>query len=698
MNQFSFQYPSYYIAFAFILAIAAAGILYYRSRQLSDKSLGHKLLLSSLRGLSIFLLLLLLLNPIIRYYKKEIKKPELILALDESASMKSKDSSWISGYQIAEEDMIRQLAEKYDIKTYSFGQRVFSDARFDFREPASDIEGLLDKISEEADFQQLKGMILVSDGIYYQGRNPLYHPLTKSIPVHTIFVGDSTQDKDLRIQRVFHNDIIFSGDRFAVETDLQAWLCNGEKTNFRISKFENGNWNSQHEESVEIDKPGFFVSKTVVLPTDKPGLFRYRIHCSTLNGEKNIQNNVRDFYIEVLDARKKVLILANAPHPDISALRSALDELKNYALEIKYIYEQPVISEQTQLVIFHNLPNTNADISPILGKMDAWKIPRVYIMGNQTDLNMLSKHQDILQISGHNASSNESQAIVNDLFNLFNLSEESKQMIQRFPPLISPFGQYQLNQSAAVLLYQKIGKVETQFPLWSFSDRNGIKTLLICAEGLWKWKLNNFIFENNFNAFYELISKSMQYTATKEDRRKFRAMLSKKVFSESDPLIFNAELYNDAYELINQPDVQLKIKSSDQKEYDFTFSKKDKYYELHAGSLPEGDYSFFASTEWNGQRLNSEGRFSIQAGNPELDNLVARPDLLRNLAILSGGKSSVPSTMDQLQQYLQSDEMAKPVIYSSLEVKPFIDWKWLFVLIFVCLAAEWFLRRYWGSY
>jgi len=698
MSQFSFQYPSYFIALAFILALVAAAILYYKSQQLADKSVGHKLILASLRGLTIFSLLLLLMNPTLRFYKKEIKKPELILALDESKSMVVKDSNWLNEYKAGEEDLINALSDKYELSTYSFGQTVHTDNRFQFNESSTDIEGLLDKIAAESDFQQLKGCILISDGIYHQGRNPLYHPLTKSIPFHTIYIGDSTQEKDLSIQRVFHNDIIFSGDQFAVEADIQAWLCEGEKTQIKILKMENGLWTKVQEENLNIDKAGFFSNRTFILPADKPGLFRYRLSCSNITGEKNTQNNSRDFYVEVLDAKKKVLLLAHAPHPDLAAIKSALEELKNYEVDIQYASVAPVLSELTQMVILHNLPNLNSELGTFFSKMDAMRLPRVYIIGNQTDINMLQARLDLVQITRHNGSSNEAQAIVSETFNLFTLSENTKKLIGRFPPLIVPFGQYQTDPSASILLSQKIGKVETLFPLWLFSEKNGIKTGVIAGEGLWKWKLNNYILNNDFNAFNELISKSLQYTATKEDKRKFRAILSKKVFLESEPVVFNAELYDDSYELNNQPDVQLKIKSSDQKEYDFTFSKKDNYYQLNAGSLAEGDYNFQASTIWNGNKLSSEGRFSIQAGNPELNNLVARPELLRNLSLLSGGQSHSLSGLKQLRDSLLLDEMAKPIIFSTLDVKPFIDWKWLFILIFLCLATEWFLRRYWGSY
>jgi len=698
MNPISFQYPLFYLAVALILATAAAFILYYRTRQLSDLTVGQKLLLAGLRAGVIFLLIVLLMNPMTRIFQKEIKKPEIIIALDESASMTAKDSNWVNGYLQMEKDLMENLSDKYSITQMGLGQTASDERKGSFDQPGTNVESLFDRVNNMADFQQLKGLILVTDGIYNTGRNPLYHPMLQSIPIYTVFQGDSIQEKDLSIQRIFHNEIIFSGDKFGLEFDIQAWLCENSKSSIRVSRMESGSWTKLSEKNIEIDKPGFFSTLNFTFDAEKPGIFRYRIECSSIPGEKNIQNNIRDFYIEVLDARKKVMILAYSPHPDLAAIKSSLEEHKNYEVNISYITDQPVISDQTQLVIFHNLPHINHNLEAQIVRLDALKIPRIFILGTLTDIPSFNKRQSALTISGGQTGSNESQAILLETFNSFTLSDYAKSTLLRFPPLTVPFGQYQTDPGASVLLRQKIGKVETEYPLWLISDQNGIKTMVICGEGLWRWKMNNYVLDNRFDGFQELLIKSIQFTSSKEDRRKFRSQPSKKVYSESEPVVINAELYNDAYELINQPDVKLSIRSEDKKEYTFTLGKRENFYEINAGSFSEGDYTFVSTTEWNGTKLRSDGRFSILKGNPELNQLVGQPGLLRNISMKSGGRSYLIRDLNQLGELLTSDEKIKPVVYQTLEVKPFIDRKWLFFLIFLLLGSEWFLRRYWGSY
>ncbi|MBK7693861.1 MAG: VWA domain-containing protein [Saprospiraceae bacterium] len=698
MDQISFQYPIHYLFFGLLLAIGVGFLLYFKTRQFFDRPDRDKFMLAILRTSVVFLLFVLLMNPMIKRFNQEIKKPVITLAIDQSRSMIQRDSTWVKDFTENLNRFESKISEKYEIQKIGFGKNARTIKEFAFSELSTDLGNSMDYISEQMDPLYLKGIVLFSDGIYNTGKNPLYHPLTGLVPVYGIIHGDSTQEKDLSIQRVYHNDIIYSGDNFSIQIDIQAWQCDPSKYSFKLSRLENNNWIIISDQSETIEKSNYFITKNLVSTSEKPGIYKYRIQCSHINGEKNLLNNSKEFYVEVLDSRKKVLILAHSPHPDISAIKESLESNKNYEVKIKYPKDPIEKMEELSLVIFHQLPNFSYDLTGILSRLDALKVSRIFIIGQQTEISLFNQKQDLLKINASNKSSNESQAIYSELFNSFTIDPATLLSLSRYPPLITAFGNYQLDPTANVMLYQRIGKVDTKYPLWVFGERGGIKTSIICGEGLWKWKLNDYIQNNNFNSFHELLSKSLQYTSTKEDRRKFRISLNKRVFSESDQIIFNAELYNDNYERINKPDVFLKLTSSDNKTYDFTFGKKENFYELNAGSLPEGEYKFIGNCQWNNLKLNSEGRLNIQSNQLEFTNLVARPDLLRGLAEKSGGSVYQKNQMDDLANLLMRDEKSKPIIFQTLDIKPLIDRKWIFFLLFLMLGLEWFFRRYWGSY
>jgi hypothetical protein len=293
---------------------------------------------------------------------------------------------------------------------------------------------------------------------------------------------------------------------------------------------------------------------------------------------------------------------------------------------------------------------------------------------------------------------NESLPEYNANFNVFVLSDEVLESAKRYPPLSCPFGSYVVDPDAHMMSKQKIGKISTEYPMIVCSNKNGQKLSFILGEGLWKWRFNDFVNKQHFNAFYEIISKLIQFTGTKEDKRKFKVTQTKRIFDENEPVLFNAELYNDNYERINVPDVTMDISDQDGSKYTYLFSKKDNFYELNIPTLPSGEFQYHATTLWNGKEHKVTGHFSVRALDFETSNLTADWPLMRSLAEKSNGIAFRMNQFDQLTKQLLDDEQAKPIIYLNQEVKPLLENKWIFLLIFLFLAAEWFLRRLWGSY
>ena len=184
----------------------------------------------------------------------------------------------------------------------------------------------------------------------------------------------------------------------------------------------------------------------------------------------------------------------------------------------------------------------------------------------------------------------------------------------------------------------------------------------------------------------------------KEDKRKFRVNLDKSIFNENEPVTFGAELYNDNYELTNDPDVAMSIRNRDGKEFTYTFNKLGKAYSLNAGILPVGNYTFKATTNFNGQNLVFEGRFSVQPIQLELFETTANHAVLRQLSAKYGGETVFPAQLASIAEKIKANQTVKPVMYQTTKTNPLINLKWIFALLAGLMAAEWFLRRYFGAY
>jgi len=401
----------------------------------------------------------------------------------------------------------------------------------------------------------------------------------------------------------------------------------------------------------------------------------------------------------VLDARQKILLLANAPHPDLTAIKQSIGTNKNYEITTAFIDDATINIAEFDFVLLHQLPSKTNSAAAALNTIKNNNISHFFILGAQTNLTTFNQAQPLLTIQGDNQNTNEVQALVAPNFNLFKLDERVLQETRQYPPLISPFStNYTINPNTQVLLYQRIGRVDTQYPLLVLGEQQGAKIGALLGEGIWKWRLFDFLQNDSHVVFDELWGKTIQYVSLKEDKRRFRVNLDKNIFNENEQVIFGAELYNESYELINEPDVSMTVTSRDGREFNYTFNKSGNAYTLNAGLFTVGDYRFRASVNVNGENLSYEGQFSVQPLQLELYETTADHNILRLLSQEFGGEVVYPSAMTSLPQIIEEKGNVKPIIYQTSKTRSVINLKWIFFLLVGLLTLEWFLRRYFGAY
>jgi hypothetical protein len=165
------------------------------------------------------------------------------------------------------------------------------------------------------------------------------------------------------------------------------------------------------------------------------------------------------------------------------------------------------------------------------------------------------------------------------------------------------------------------------------------------------------------------------------------------VFDEGENVLINAELYNDALELINTPDVRIELKNDAGKDYSFLFSRDDKSYQLDAGTLPVGEYNYTATTKNGDKAFTATGQLTVKPLNLESRQSAANHQLLNTIAKQSGGKMLMPSEVNQLAGLIRKNENIKTVVYEDKRYNDIIDVKWVFVIILTLLGLEWFLRK-----
>jgi hypothetical protein len=257
----------------------------------------------------------------------------------------------------------------------------------------------------------------------------------------------------------------------------------------------------------------------------------FRAQLNTVDGEYSTANNVKDFFVEVLDSRQQILILAAAPHPDIAALRQAIEKNKNYQVEVKFLSDALGLNYNSfNTVVLHQIPTVNGMPQNLAEQLAKSKTSLWFIVGSQTNIAQLNKMQNAIQVAGSNQSFNDVTATVANNFPLYNITDGLSANIAKMPPLAAPFGQYKIQPTAKVLLQQKIGSVKTEYPLLAFDESSSQKTTVLMGEGLFRWRLYDFQFNKNHDFSNQFIQQIIQYLSVKEDKRPFKVFAYKKYF------------------------------------------------------------------------------------------------------------------------------------------------------------------------
>ncbi len=695
MNLFT-QYSPWWVIPCILLGLLYAFILYRKDDRLQDVASWMKFLLAALRTLVIAGIAFLLLGPFFRFIERQIQKPVILLAQDNSSSIVlGPDSAYYKGeYLSGLSQLVTELEEEFEVQRYGFDKELANDFEIDYSGKQSDLGEALDGMLERNVNRNIGAVILASDGIYNKGMSPAHIAPSTGVPVYTIAMGDTTVRRDLLIENVAHNRLSYLGNDFPLEILVKADRFAGKQSVLRVKR----GGEELIRRTVDITDDAFMLNVPVMLNADRVGRLRYDISLSPLDGELSTSNNYRSIYLDVLDSRQKVLMLYDAPHPDLAAIRGAIESNDNYEVILNPIGGFTGELKEYDLLILHGAPAQKGRDRGLLERIKAEKTP-VWLIGtlgvSWNDLKMLGTAVEVQMKSGNNTT--DASPSVERGFTLFSLSDELMQSTRDWAPLKTSFADFSLQPSGKVLFYQRIGVVETEQPLWVFSELDGHKTSLTVGEGLWRWRIQDYVDDENAGAFNELISRTVQFLATKEDRRQFR-VYGKDRFDEDQRVILEAELYNQSYDLINDPEVEVTFTDQDGNDFDFVFSRTQNSYFLDAGKLPVGQYSYTSKANFEAKAYSASGELVVSAIQIESVRTTADHQLMYRIAESTGGQMFYPQQTAELSKSILSKEEIVPLIYTSEKVSDLIESRWIFFLFLALLAIEWFIRKYKGGY
>ena len=665
--------------------------MYYKNKWQKDIPISIIWSLRLMRTFSVFLLILLLLGLTFEFKKIHEEKPVFIVLTDNSLSMRnySDSNSFQSNIKNFKSNLEQTFGDKFEYIYKSIGSKITADKN-DFIDIESNLYQGFDEIQNNYNNANIGGIVLISDGNYNVGDNPIYAaekiPIT---PIYTLGVGDTIPKIDQSIKNITSNSIILLNNQFEFEVDVEASKMN--KRSSTLTLYSDGK-EIKRKKLTFSDTSYTMETHTFLLNADKLGFQKITAKLDVFDDEYSSLNNEKSVFIEVIDSRNNIGIYSESPHPDLSAFKSVLQRNQNFKIQIgnkKFWKEE---KGKFNLIIIHNPNSLNKnDIDELINS----KTPLLILVSTETNaISLKYLNVDYKVLSDKNE---DVQATMNVGFSDFFFSENTLNQMKKFPPLKMKYNELFNFNNKNILFYQKLGEIIKDQPLLFFGNKNEVRIGVLLGENIWRWKITNYKNDGTTDAFDEIINKICSFLMVRKKELGLKINLPKR-FNSEEEVQFNADFYNEALEPIIDPKISFELVNQNGNKLFYDFVSKSKSYYLNIGKLEPGKYDWIAKTTFGGKNYKKSGSFVIDKIEKEKTEFIANHHLLKSIAEESGGQFFKLENYSNLFQNIVDDKGTTITTYEEKKYEDWIEIIYFLIAILTLLTLEWILRRRFGTY
>lgn len=667
------------VLFIILAAIVALGAVLFQYYYKSKKRGKRTILLSFLRFIGLFGLLILVINPKFTKNEYTLEKANLVILTDNSSSI---NASKVEVAAILEKiDNNAAITEKFQFKKYVFGSVLKDTDSLSFTAKNTNISKALSALNEV--YANTKTAIVVlTDGNQTIGEDYSFYGNRSKLPIYPIAVGDTTQYEDVRIGTINSNKYAFLKNKFPLEISVS--YAGQKDFNATVTIAVNGK--NAYRETVKLSNIATTKTINALLNANSVGIKNITVTVNSIANERNTTNNQKNIAIEVIDEKTNIVIVSAVMHPDIGALKKAIERNEQRSVSIKKPNMTPKDLDEVDVFVLYQ---PNASFSAIYKYIQQKKSSAFTITGEVINSNFLNSIQKTFRVQG-GYPVQETFPVLNSGFSKFDISEFS---IDEFPPLNNGAGIIQ-GQGVETLLQMKILGRTLASPLLLASDNENGKELVLFGENLWKWRAQSFRNNQNFENFDAFIGKLMLYLSSNRTKNRLDVEYAS-IYEGSNEAKIKASYFDEAFVFDANANLVLKLKNKeDGNSREIPMLLKNNFYEADLTDLPANSYAFTVSVV--DEKRSESGDFTILDFDVEQQFLTTDYKKLKQLAFATQGALYFPSKTDDLVQQLLNDSQFVPTQKSTKNVVSLIDFRILLAIIVAALAAEWFIRKYNG--
>jgi len=687
-----------------IYLILFAGTVYlawWSYRNVQSVSPVYRYGLITLRSLTFFILLILLINPFFKSEQQRYVRPEILVMFDNSSSVQL--SKGIYEGNDSYREVINTLnfrdSSRTSFRFYSFGEQTNSSYpdSLSFDENETDLYSAIEVIKNRE--RETRAAVLISDGIFNKGRNPVFLASELNLPVFSIGVGDTTHLKDLVVRNVSAGATGYVNTSHPVEATVQTHGLEG--SSFEIQLKSSGQVIDSKTVTVSEQNTSQRVSFSLDLVEE--GLHQFEIFVPEAEGEFTDVNNSAPFSVEVLDDKQRILHLAFEIHPDVKTVRSILRGDENTQLSTltwlkgtNFLNGPFAINPDTlDMAIIHGFPrqgvpgNISGPLSRLLDE-----VPVLFIATPLSEFQYLPVDTQILPVNNTPGMTGREISLSTSVDPTEHpVMELPDVAFNRLPPLYTPLRGSTPAPGTTVLFSGNYRGTPTGTPVIAVQQLGNRRTAVINAYGWYRMKQSTNAQARQF--VEALVFNIISWTAAKPDNRRLKIQPEQKIFTGTDPVGFTAFLTNESGEVESDAVIELTISGEQVETRFYSMSNRGNgRYQLDIGSLPEGIYTFEATAKKGTRVIDSQqGEFSVSDSNIEFVDTIRNDKLLLQIAENSGGRylpfpeaGSLWSIMNEMNLLDREEILETDLFY------PYQHAFW-FILVIIFLGAEWLLRK-----
>lgn len=667
-------------------------------------SLPMKIILGVLRSIALLLILFGIFEPVVSVTEREEITPVNVIAVDNSASVAMSDSLFASSR--LPEFISELLQSDPNTLVITFGdsiRAISGNALPDFSEKSTNMEQIFEYVSQN--ISNVVALTLISDGIVNEGTTPLYRAERAGYPVYTIGTGDTTVPVDVSVGSILYNEITYVGSESPVVVSINNSGFSGEKV--KVDLFEGDE--IVGSKNITLSSSGLDKTNFSYTP-ENSGIKRLYVAVTPLE-EENRENNRKIFFSDVRDNKLKILLVTGSPSTDFSFIRQTLQSDENLDVHVfvrinsdKIIGSKDLVStiDSCDIVIFTGYPSKETNPEEIRGVAEtikSKKIPFLFTAGPGTDISKMDLLDEVMPVSikSYKPGYTEVQPeITNPGSPILGVGgTASGQVWNNLPTVHKTNTVFNLKAGTEIISRVKIRGIPDEQILLAAGSLPGQRAIFLAAADIWRWKLLRAREQNG--VFDGFLNNSIKWLNIPDNKKQVVIKTEKKVYSAGEKVEFAAQIYDDAYNPVENAVVEVNITREKSKSTTTLTSQGGGLYSGEVNIPDAGYYRFSGSAERNKMKLGEDaGSFSIGEVNPEKETLVMNKVLLERLANISGGKYYNFSQRRDYQAEIENvARQEKKYVASVSELKLWSE-EWLLYIVVLLFSIEWFLRKRMG--